>query len=144
MAYFKYIDGSDKSIGYFELNKSLISIGSKIGNDIRLSDSGVSPTHANLLKKSAGYQINLLDRSKKLYINGESVRRGLLQYGDQIRLGRFELRLMEGSPPKEEQRKELETLERLVLFSKKLMEESSPSKLFERLLEDVVLLTALL
>ncbi|MEC7986661.1 MAG: sigma 54-interacting transcriptional regulator, partial [Myxococcota bacterium] len=111
-------------------------------NDIHLDDHDVSPTHANLLRKSTGYQINLLDRSKKIYLNGEVVRRGLLKYGDRVKLGRFELTLMEGSPPKEEQRKELETLERLVQFSAKLMEETNPSALFERLLEDVVLLTA--
>ena len=65
MTYFKCVDNRDSSVTYFELNKSLLSIGSKDGNDIVLKGPEVAATHANLFKKKEGYQINLLDRSKR-------------------------------------------------------------------------------
>jgi len=141
MGYFKCVDKRDQSVLYFELNKSLLSIGSKEGNDILLSSSDIQATHANLLKKGRGFQINLLDRKAKLYLNKNPIRRGVIHVGDTLDIATFCLTLHEGNPPKEEQRKELESLEKLVQFSSKLMEESDPSRLFERLLQDIVQLT---
>ena len=134
MSYFKCVDRRDQSVSYFELTKSLLSIGSKEGNDILLSSRDVLPTHANLLKRNDGYQINLLDRSKKVYLNQSVIKRGLIQIGDRLDIASFQLTLVDGSPPKEDQRKELESLERLVLFSAKLMEEKEPNRLFSLLL----------
>lgn len=141
MSYFKCVDRRDQSISYFELTKSLLSIGSKEGNDIRLSSRDVLPTHANLLKRNDGYQINLLDRSKKVYLNQSLIKRGTIQIGDRLDISTFQLTLIDGAPPKEDQRKELESLERLVLFSAKLMEEKEPNRLFSLLLQDIVQIT---
>ena len=141
MSYFKCIDHRDQSISYFELNKSLLSIGSKQGNDILLPSTMVMATHANLLKKNDGYQINLLDRSRDVFLNKSLIKRGVIKIGDQLDIETFSLTLLDGSPPKEEQREELESLERLVLFSSKLMEEKEPTKLFSLLLQDIVQLT---
>ena len=141
MSYFKCVDRRDQSVSYFELTKSLLSIGSKEGNDILLSSRDVLPTHANLLKRNDGYQINLLDRSKKVYLNQSVIKRGLIQIGDRLDIATFQLTLVDGSPPKEDQRKELESLERLVLFSAKLMEEKEPNRLFSLLLQDIVQIT---
>ena len=107
MSYFKCVDRRDQSVSYFELTKSLLSIGSKEGNDILLSSREVLPTHANLLKRNDGYQINLLDRSKKVYLNQSIIKRGLIQIGDRLDIASFQLTLVDGSPPKEDQRKEL-------------------------------------
>lgn len=141
MSYFKCVDRRDQSVAYFELTKSLLSIGSQKGNDIQLASKNILPTHANLLKRNDGYQINLLDRSKKVYLNQSLIKRGLIQIGDRLDIATFQLTLIDGSPPKEDQRKELESLERLVLFSSKLMEEKEPNKLFSLLLEDIVQIT---
>ena len=141
MSYFKCVDRRDQSISYFELTKSLLSLGSKKGNDILLSSRDVLPAHANLLKRNDGYQINLLDRSKKVYLNQSVIKRGLIQIGDRLDIASFQLTLVDGSPPKEDQRKELESLERLVLFSAKLMEEKEPNRLFSLLLQDIVQIT---
>ena len=141
MSYFKCVDRRDQSISYFELTKSLLSIGSKEGNDIRLSSRDILPTHANLLKRNDGYQINLLDRSKKVYLNQSLIKRGTIQIGDRLDISTFQLTLIDGTPPKEDQRKELESLERLVLFSAKLMEEKEPNRLFSLLLQDIVQIT---
>lgn len=141
MSYFKCVDRRDQSVSYFELTKSLLSIGSKEGNDILLSSRDVLPTHANLLKRNDGYQINLLDRSKKVYLNQSVIKRGLIQIGDRLDIATFQLTLVDGTPPKEDQRKELESLERLVLFSAKLMEEKEPNRLFSLLLQDIVQIT---
>ena len=141
MSYFKCVDNRDQSISYFELNKSLLSIGSKQGNDILLPSSTIMATHANLLKKNDGYQINLLDRSKDVFLNKSLIKRGVIQIGDQLDIESFSLTLLDGSPPKEEKREELESLERLVLFSSKLMEEKEPTRLFSLLLQDIVQLT---
>ena len=122
MGYFKCVDKRDQSVLYFELNKSLLSIGSKEGNDILLPSSDIQATHANLLKKESGFQINLLDRKAKLYLNKNPIRRGVINIGDTLDIATFRLTLHEGNPPKEEQRKELESLEKLVQFSSKLME----------------------
>jgi transcriptional regulator with GAF, ATPase, and Fis domain len=141
MSYFKCIDHRDQSVSYFSLTKSLLSIGSKVGNDILLKSTDVLATHANLLKRNDGYQINLLDRNKKVFLNKSLIKRGVINVGDKLEIASFTLNLLDGSPPKEDQRKELESLERLVLFSAKLMEENDPSRLFSLLLQDIVQIT---
>ena len=75
MSYFKCIDQRDQSVSYFELSKSLMSIGSKVGNDILLPSTQILATHANLLKRNEGYQINLLDRNQKVFLNRNRIKR---------------------------------------------------------------------
>ena len=125
------------------LKKALISIGRISGNDIVLDDPTIGATHANLLRSGKDITINAVDAKAEIYVNGSRVRSAPLRLGDRILIGRFELVLEDGAPPKKglSPEESTENLEKLVEFASQLMREERPGKLFEQLLAAVVDLT---
>ena len=125
------------------LKKPLVSIGRQRGNDVVLDDPALRPTHANLVKAGRAFSVNAADTSAQIYLNGERVRSADLNYGDTLLVGRFELTLCDGTPPKKglSPEESTENLEKLVEFATQLMREENPDRLFEQLLQAVVDLT---
>ena len=125
------------------LKKALISIGRISGNDVVLDDPTIGATHANLLRNGKTITINAVDPKAEIYLNGKRVRSAPLALGDRVLIGRFELTLEDGTPPKKglSPEESTENLEKLVEFAAQLMREERPDKLFEQLLTAVVDLT---
>ncbi len=125
------------------LKKPLVSIGRQRGNDVVLDDPALRPTHANLVKAGRAFSVNAADTSAQIYLNGERIRSADLNYGDTLLVGRFELTLCDGTPPKKglSPEESTENLEKLVEFATQLMREENPDRLFEQLLQAVVDLT---
>ena len=82
------------------LKKALISIGRVSGNDIVLDDPAIGATHANLLRNGKDITINAVDAKSEIYLNGKRTRSAPIANGDRILIGRFELTLEDGTPPK--------------------------------------------
>ncbi len=136
------VRGSTRDVA---LNKPLVTIGRKRGNDVVLDDPHLAPTHAQILRKGGTYTISTVGAARELYVDGEPVRKATLREGDAFQLGRFELRLLPGRPEAEatpdRARHAVEAMERLVEFSGAVMREENPERLFKLLLEAVVELT---
>ncbi len=129
------------------LRKPLVTIGRRPGNDIVLDDPTVASTHANLLRQGSKLSLSVVDRSHELYVNGRVVKQAALSTGDRVLIGRFELELRDGEPPRPGAADVSaavgrgDRLAQLVDFSAELMRETSPEKLFKKLLHAVVELT---
>ena len=143
MAYLRCNDSVRQTVNDVALRKPLITIGRVAGNDVVLDDPTVGATHANLLRSGDTITINAVDSKSELYVNGKKVRSAPVGPGDKILIGRFELELRDGLPPKAGRTPEnsTESLEKLVDFAAQLMREESPERLFGQLLESVVSLT---
>jgi len=113
------------------------------GNDVVLDDPVIGATHANLLRKGNQVTVNAVNPKAEIYLNGKKIRSASIHVGDTLLIGRFELVLHDGTPPKRGVTPEdsTENLEKLVEFAAQLMREESPDKLFEELLRAVVGLT---
>jgi transcriptional regulator with GAF, ATPase, and Fis domain len=125
----------------------VVSVGRQPGNDVVLDDTAVAPTHANLVRKGGQYTINAIGPGAELYVNGRLARQAVLNAGDRVLVGRFELILQDGEPEVtpagggRSERGAVEPLARLVEFSSSLMREEKPERVFKLLLEAVVELT---
>ncbi|MCP4804831.1 MAG: GAF domain-containing protein [Proteobacteria bacterium] len=141
--FIRYTDpGTGESV-QVALRKPIVSIGRAPGNDIVLTDPAVSPTHANLLKKPHHVTISVVQRGAEVYVNGRRARSADLTVGDKVLIGRYELHILDGEPSLDEPaevggRAALDGMGQLVGFSRKLMEEESPDRLFKLLLKAVV------
>lgn len=80
----------------FELGKSSISLGRAMTNDIILSDSRVSRSHARLDFRPQGCTLVDLGSSNGTRVNGNSVEKAELKPGDLITLGNSQLRYEAG------------------------------------------------
>ena len=139
----RYIDPATRESHDYVFRKPLVTVGRAPGNDIVLLDPVISPTHAHFVRKPTHITVMVVDRNHELYVNGKRSRAADLKPGDRIMLGLFELTLHDGDPETERPasgapEQQLTALERLVQFSRRLMEESTPDKLFTELLKAVV------
>ena len=143
MAYLECINTSTSKKIYLALQKPIISIGSKSGNDLLLTTGEIAPTHATIVRRGDRFTINLLDRKRPFQVNGRAFRSCPLRYGDVIELSHFKITLQEGTVPTIEfkSNQNIKNLEELVQFSSKLVSETNPTILFKKLLESVVALT---
>ena len=72
-------------------------IGRSIAADVRLDDPSVSRRHALLVSEPDGSLRVLDDRSLNgVFLNGEMVEWGKLEDGDELRIGRYHLFVIEG------------------------------------------------
>ena len=143
MAYLECINTNTKKKTYLAIQKPIISIGSKSGNDLLLTTGEISPTHATIVRRGEHYMINLLDRKRPFQVNGRAFRSCPLRFGDIIELSHFKITLQDGQVPTIEFRSDqsLKNLEELVQFSSELISEENPKQLFQKLLASVVKLT---
>ena len=68
-----------------------ISIGLDESNELRLTDTFVSPKHCTIQQSGEGFEILDSDSDNGTFVNGVPAGRKLLEHGDAIRVGSFEL-----------------------------------------------------
>lgn len=93
-AYLLYIDddGGDAEVR-IERDKEPVTIGRREGATIKVHNPSVSGKHCTVGWKDEEIEVRDLGSSNGTFINGERVRRGVLNDGDVLRCGRFELRM---------------------------------------------------
>lgn len=147
MAYLRCYDPVRRSTRDIPLHKPLVTIGRQAGNDIVLDDPTIAATHAQLVRTGSGHSVSVTDRSNEIYVNGRISRSAGLKEGDSLLVGRFQLTLMAGEPPAEErpaathEAATVDVLAQLVAFSTELAKETTPKRVFRKLLKSVVALT---
>jgi len=145
MAYLHVSDPVRRVSSQILLRKALITIGRASGNDVVLEDPSLCATHVNLMKRGESYTASIMDKNAELYHNGRRVRSVDLTWGDRLLIGRFEVSILDGSPPVEADATSpapsLDAMQQLVDFSQELMKDTEPEHLFNKLLKAVVGLT---
>ncbi len=89
-ARFSVARGKDKG-RELVLQKALVTIGTLPANDLVVTDTTVSRSHAAVEEKSDGYVIRDLDSTNGTYLEGVRVREAFLAPGSVIRLGETEI-----------------------------------------------------
>jgi DNA-binding NtrC family response regulator len=89
-ARFSVVKGRDKD-RELVLQKGLVTIGTLASNDLVVTDSTVSRSHAAVEEKSEGYVIRDLDSTNGTFLDGVRVREAFLAAGSVIRLGETEI-----------------------------------------------------
>jgi ribosome-associated protein YbcJ (S4-like RNA binding protein) len=80
----------------FPLDKERTTIGRKPHNDIQLDDPTVSGQHAVVLMLQNAY-VEDLNSTNGVILNGKKVSRRQLNHGDVIRIGRHEMKFVDGN-----------------------------------------------
>ncbi|MBI4913831.1 MAG: FHA domain-containing protein [Acidobacteria bacterium] len=75
----------------FELVDNEVHIGRDLDNTLRIPDPSVSRHHAVLRRTAAGYEVQDLQSSNGVLLNGSRVQTGTLRDGDRITLGQVHL-----------------------------------------------------
>ena len=93
-AYLLYVDddGTDCEVRV-ERDQEPITIGRREGAAVKVHNPSVSGKHCTVGWKDEEIEVRDLGSSNGTFINGERVRRGVLNDGDVLRCGRFELRM---------------------------------------------------
>jgi pSer/pThr/pTyr-binding forkhead associated (FHA) protein len=73
------------------------TIGRKPNNDIHISDLSVSGKHAQIITKLENSFIEDLGSTNGTYVNGKLVKKQVLDHGDNITLGKYQLIYQSGS-----------------------------------------------
>ncbi|MDP6934722.1 MAG: FHA domain-containing protein, partial [Myxococcota bacterium] len=144
MAFLRCVDLLDNSQHDVALKKRITSVGRADGCDVVLKDNAIAKTHAQIVRTGDDYKVSVTDRKHDLNLNGSPTRSSPVSPGDKIQVGRFEIELCDGQPADATNAPgaiPVEAMERLVTFSGSLMSETSPERLFKKLLEAVVQLT---
>jgi transcriptional regulator with GAF, ATPase, and Fis domain len=132
------------------VHKPVTTLGRSLDNDVRMADHSVADHHAQIVFDGRDFQLEEVDKSAEIQINGKKKRRARLVNGDRIILGKAQLgfsmfsELMsdaESSAEDDQQLSELAGLRRLQAFSERLMTSSSVDGLLETLLDDIIELT---
>jgi len=79
-------------LGNYFLEKERFSIGRKTTCDIQINDQGVSKEHAVILSVGNDQILEDLDSTNGTQINGQGVKKQILQNGDVIEVGRYRLK----------------------------------------------------
>lgn len=133
------------------LHKPVTTLGRALDNDVRVPDASAAEHHAQIVFDGRDFQLEEVDRTAEILINGKKKRRARLVNGDRLTLGRAQLGFSMFSEPIAAEREqptdsrspanELMGLTRLQSFSERLMSSSSVDELLETLLDDIIELT---
>ncbi|MGH6914584.1 MAG: GAF domain-containing protein, partial [Geminicoccales bacterium] len=131
------------------LHKPVTTIGRALDNDIAVPDSSVAHHHAQIVFDGRDYQLEELDKTAEISINGKRKRRARLVNGDRLTLGRAQLgfSMFTELPPattsagEDHAAADMAGLKRLHRFSERLMTSRSVDELLEQLLDDLIELT---
>lgn len=83
---------NSNKIGEFALDKEVMTIGRKEGNDVRIDNLAVSGHHAKLLTIFGDSFLEDLNSTNGTFVNGRSIHKHALKNGDVITIGKHELR----------------------------------------------------
>ena len=86
-------DGPDKG-SQLTVARSRITIGRSAVNDLVLSDTSVSGTHAELIIGESGVQVHDLDSTNGTFIGSVRVREAWIEPGSVLRVGKTEVELL--------------------------------------------------
>jgi transcriptional regulator with GAF, ATPase, and Fis domain len=148
MALLRYFP-SDGPPQVLALHKPVITLGRDESNDLAMREAGVAEHHAQVVFNGRDFQLEELDRSAEILINGKKKRRGRLVDGDRIALGSAQIGFsMFSELPQaaqgangDEQASEIAGLRKLFSFSERLMTIRSVDALLETLLDGVIEIT---
>lgn len=79
-------------ISEYPLNKARTSIGRRPANDIHLDNLAVSGDHAVIVKTGNDFYVEDLESTNGTLVNDEPTKKHLLQNGDVIEFGKFQLK----------------------------------------------------
>lgn len=132
----------------FTVHKPVTTIGRALGNDVHVPDASVRPHHAQIVFNGRDFQLEEVESSALIAINGKKKRRVRLVHGDRVVLGeaQFAFSMFTEAPflpPSESRDSESEIVgfRRLHEFSERLMSLESVDELLEVLLVSVLELT---
>lgn len=93
-AYLLYVDddGGDAEVRV-ERDQEPVVIGRREGASVKVHNPSVSGKHCQVAWSGEEVEVRDLGSSNGTFINGERIRRGILNDGDVLRCGRFELRM---------------------------------------------------
>src|ERR1700761_9681922 len=120
----------------YVLYKPVSTIGRALGNDVAVATAGIGETHAQVLFDGRDFNLEEVDKSGEILINGKKKRRPRLVHGDRLTLGDAELQFSIFDDPaatprtaglaapaagSNERSQELAVVRKLHEFSEKLM-----------------------
>lgn len=76
----------------FEITSNTTTIGRHDNNDICIDNLSISGHHAQILKVDDKYYIEDLNSSNGTYVNGNLIKKHQLSNGNEIRIGKYELK----------------------------------------------------
>ena len=107
------VQNPDGDSRVFDLYGEDITIGREYGHDLQLTHPSVSREHASLTWKAGGYEIDDVGSHNGVYVNSERVtEKRLLNSGDVVQLGHFEVIYISGKIPDRFQKLNIPTLQR--------------------------------
>ncbi len=131
----------------FAIHKPVTTIGRSEGNDVYIDDPSLLEHHAQIVFTGRDFQLEELERSAEITINGKKKRRARLVDGDRITFGEAQLgfsmfsELPRGRSDTPGQSDEIGGLRKLLEFSERLMTSRSVDDLLEALLDGVIEVT---
>jgi pSer/pThr/pTyr-binding forkhead associated (FHA) protein len=81
-------------IGEYPLQKKVVTIGRKQGNDVRIDNLAVSSQHARVILAGHVYVLEDLGSTNGTFVNTKKVKRKALVNGDQITVGKHSLKFV--------------------------------------------------
>lgn len=130
------------------LHKPVSTIGRALGNDISVRDASVLNHHAQIVFNGRDFQLEEVERSAAIAINGKNKRRARLVHGDRLTMGEaqfafsmFSEPFTSADPTKDVESSEIAGFRRLHEFSERLMSSEGLDQLLEVLLDSVLELT---
>ena len=138
----------------YVLFKAVSTIGRALGNDVAIDSAGLSDTHAQILFDGRDFNLEEVDKTGEILVNGRKKRRARLVHGDRVVLGDVELTfsmfdepLREATRPTspnvgaESSGSQLAGVRKLYEFSEKLMTMKQLDELLEAMLDAVLEVT---
>jgi transcriptional regulator with GAF, ATPase, and Fis domain len=131
------------------LHKPVTTLGRALDNDVAIADPSVSQHHAQIVFDGRDFQLEEIDRTGEILINGKKKRRARLVNGDRLTLGKAQLGFslftevsaQAREPGDDGDHSEIAGLQRLHRFSEGLMTRRSVDELLEQLLDEIIELT---
>ncbi|MDB4993297.1 MAG: Response regulatory protein, partial [Myxococcaceae bacterium] len=75
----------------FTLFKPVSTVGRALGNDVAIQTPGIADTHAQVLFDGRDFNLEEVDKTGEILVNGKKKRRARLVHGDRLTLGDAEL-----------------------------------------------------
>ncbi len=141
----------------YVLFKPVCTIGRALGNDVSVGTPGIADTHAQILFDGRDFNLEEVDKTGEILINGKKKRRARLVHGDRLTLGDSELvfsmfdephrsapesasqnHTQGGSPVGSSTVQQLTGVRKLYEFSEKLMTMKNIEELLEAMLDAVI------